>query len=141
MFSKSFVKRAGAAALSLVMAVSLVPCAGAVDPLVDESYYGTLDYYGGLTDGSVVKSYRLNGNMDLADVGSYTEVNNLTDRTEPTVEGERVTFHLTDESLKVAGRHERPVEVVFGVEATKAEPHKVKTGISSETEIEVLRLE
>ena len=100
MFSKSFVKRAGAAALSLVMAVSLVPCAGAVDPLVDESYYGTLDYYGGLTDGSVVKSYRLNGNTDLADIGSYTEVNNLTDRTEPEIEGDHVYFHLPGDGLK-----------------------------------------
>ena len=100
MFSKSFVKRAGAAALSLVMAASLVPCAGAVDPLVDESYYGTLDYYGGLTDGSVVKSYRLNGNTDLADIGSYTEVNNLTDRTEPEIEGDHVYFHLPGDGLK-----------------------------------------
>lgn len=100
MFSKSFVKRAGAAALSLVMAVSLVPFAGAVDPLVDESYYGTLDYYGGLTDGSVVKSYRLNGNTDLADIGSYTEVNNLTDRTEPEIEGDHVYFHLPGDGLK-----------------------------------------
>ena len=100
MFSKSFVKRAGAAALSLVMAASLVPCAGAVDPLVDESYYGTLDYYGGLTDGSVVKSYRLNGNTDLSDIGSYTEVNNLTDRTEPEIEGDHVYFHLPGDGLK-----------------------------------------
>ena len=100
MFSKSFVKRAGAAALSLIMAVSLVPCAGAVDPLVDESYYGTLDYYGGLTDGSVVKSYRLNGNTDLSDIGSYTEVNNLTDRTEPEIEGDHVYFHLPGDGLK-----------------------------------------
>ena len=100
MFSKSFVKRAGAAALSLVMAASLVPCAGAVDPLVDESYYDTLDYYGGLTDGSVVKSYRLNGNTDLSDIGSYTEVNNLTDRTEPEIEGDHVYFHLPGDGLK-----------------------------------------
>ena len=100
MFSKSFVKRAGAAALSLVMAASLVPCAGAVDPLVDESYYGTLDYYGALTEGSVVKSYRLNGNTDLADIGSYTEVNNLTDRTEPEIEGDHVYFHLPGDGLK-----------------------------------------
>ena len=100
MYSKAFVKRIGAAALSLTMAVSLLPMVRAADPIVDESYYGTLDYYGALTEGSVVKSYRLNGNTDLADIGSYTEVNNLTDRTEPVIEGDRVTFHLTDESLK-----------------------------------------
>lgn len=113
MYSKSFVKRAGAAALSLVMAAALVPMARAANPVVDESYYGTLDYYGALTEGSVVKSYRLNGNTDLADIGSYTEVNNLTDRTEPTVEGDRVTFHLTDDSLKnfyFEGKTDKPFE-------------------------------
>ncbi len=113
MYSKSFVKRAGAAALSLVMAASLLPWAKAAPPVVDESYYGTLDYYGALTEGSVVKSYRLNGNTDLADVGAYSEVNNLTDRTEPTVEGDRVTFHLTDDSLKnfyFEGKTDKPFE-------------------------------
>lgn len=100
MYSKAYLKRIGAAALSLALAVSLLPMVRAADPIVDESYYGTLDYYGALTEGSVVKSYRLNGNTDLADIGSYTEVNNLTDRTEPVIEGDRVTFHLTDDSLK-----------------------------------------
>jgi len=100
MFHKSFVKRAGALALSLVLSASLVPWSRAAAPVVDESYYGTLDYYGALTEGSVVKSYRLNGNTDLADVGDYTQVNNLTDRTQPEVEGDHVYFHLTDDSLK-----------------------------------------
>jgi HlyD family secretion protein len=43
---------------------------------------------------------------------------------------------LTDESLKL-GRRERPVEVVFVAADKKSEPRKVKTSISSETEIEV----
>ena len=113
MYSKTFVKRAGAAALSLVMAASLLPAARAASPVIDESYYGTLDYYGALTEGSVVKSYRLNGNTDLADIGSYTQVNNLTDRTEPVVEGDRVTFHLTDDSMKnfyFEGKTDKPFE-------------------------------
>ena len=100
MYRKSFVRRAAAAALSLTLAATLIPSVRAADPVVDESFYGTLDYYGALTEGSVVKSYRLNGNTDLADRGNYTQVNNLTDRTEPVVEGDRVTFHIGDSSLK-----------------------------------------
>ena len=48
----------------------------------------------------MVKSYRLNGNTDLSDIGSYTEVNNLTDRTEPEIEGDHVYFHLPGDGLK-----------------------------------------
>lgn len=42
---------------------------------------------------------------------------------------------LEDESIK---KHERPVEIVFAVVDKKAEPRRVKTGISSETEIEIM---
>ena len=101
MYRNRLLSRAGAAALSLMMLSSVLPAASAaVKPVVDESYYATLDYYGKLTEGSVVKSYRLNGNTSISDLGSYEEVNNLTDRTEPVVEGDRVTFTLTDPDLK-----------------------------------------
>ena len=145
MYSKVFVKRIGAAVLSLTMAVSLLPFARAAAPIVDESYYGTLDYYGALTEGSVVKSYRLNGNTDLADIGSYTQVNNLTDRTEPVIDGDRVTFHLTDDSLKnfyFEGKTDKPFrEMPFlisisykmnGVE-TDAEDMAGQTGLAEIT--------
>lgn len=42
-----------------------------------------------------------------------------------------------DPSLRI-GKRERPVEVVFTVTGGKAEPHRVKTGISSESEIEIV---
>ena len=101
MYRNRILTRAGGAALSLLMLTTLVPGASAaVKPVVDESYYATLDYYGRLTEGSVVKSYRLNGNTSISDLGAYEEVNNLTDRTEPVIEGDRITFSITDPELK-----------------------------------------
>lgn len=63
-----------------------------VSPAYDEAYYATLDYYGNLTEGSVVKSYTLNGATSLTDYGTYDEVTNLTDGTEPTTANGRTTF-------------------------------------------------
>ncbi|MCI2057705.1 MAG: hypothetical protein LKJ80_00645 [Oscillibacter sp.] len=83
-----------AAALSLTM----VPGAAAakigngVTPTFDEAYYATLDYYGNLTNGSVVKSYALNGADKLTDYGTYDSVNNLTDGTKPVTAGGATTF-------------------------------------------------
>lgn len=92
--------RLGAVTLTAALTAGLLaPSAGAVvKPVLDESYYGTLDYYGSLTEGSVVKSYRTNGNQTIIDKGSYDEVLNLTDRTEPSVGGNTVTFHLGEDA-------------------------------------------
>lgn len=93
---KTWGTRAGATSLSVLLLTScLVPTASAaVSPVLDEAYYGTLDYFGDLTEGSVVKSYRTNGNTVISDTGAYDEVVNLTDRTEAQVEGDKVTFDL-----------------------------------------------
>ncbi len=62
-----------------------------VSPTCDEAYYATMDYYGNLTEGSVVKSYAMNGVNKLTDYGTYDEINNLTDGTVPkTVDGKTV---------------------------------------------------
>ena len=58
-----------------------------VTPVYDEAYYATLDYYGNLMEGSVVKSYAMNGTAALTDYGVYDEVVNLTDGT-PAVMGD-----------------------------------------------------
>lgn len=63
-----------------------------VTPTYDEAYYATLDYYGNLKDGSVVKSYALNGAMSLTDYGTYDDVVNLTDGTAPVTAGAKTTF-------------------------------------------------
>lgn len=80
-------KRIPALILAVLMTTaSAVPTTAApidngVTPTYDEAYYATLDYYGNLTDGSVVKSYALNGSDRLTDYGAYDEVVNLTDGT------------------------------------------------------------
>lgn len=92
-------KSLGAGALAVLMLATVgCPTALAAQPVVDEAYYGTLDYYGALTEGSVVKSYFTNGNSVIQDTGSYDSVENLTDRTEPTISGDKVTFDLGAEA-------------------------------------------
>lgn len=92
-------KSLGAGALAVLMTATVAcPTALAAKPVVDEAYYGTLDYYGTLTEGSVVKSYFTNGNSIIQDTGSYDSVENLTDRTEPTISGDKVTFDLGAEA-------------------------------------------
>lgn len=78
-------KQSLALALAVLMtAASAIPASAApidsgVVPTYDEAYYATLDYYGNLLEGSVVKSYALNGADKLTDYGVYDEVVNLTD--------------------------------------------------------------
>ena len=90
-------------AFSLLMALLLaagyaVPAAAAepigdrVTPTYDEAYYATLDYYGNLLEGGVVKSYALNGATALTDHGVYDEVINLTDSTDPVTSDGVTTF-------------------------------------------------
>lgn len=87
--------------LALATAVALLatqPAAAAgtigdgVTPTYDEAYYATVDYYGNLTQGSVVKSYTLNGASQIVDYGTYNSVDNLTDGTAPSVSSGRVCF-------------------------------------------------
>ncbi|WP_374044809.1 hypothetical protein, partial [uncultured Oscillibacter sp.] len=73
-------------------AVAAEPIGDGVAPTFDEAYYATLDYYGNLTEGSVVKSYILNGAASLTDYGTYDDVVNLTDGTLPATSGGETTF-------------------------------------------------
>lgn len=94
-------RRLASAALSAVLTVSCaLPVYGA-DTVgdgrsvqCDEAYYATLDYYGNLAEGSVVKSYVLNGADEVSDYGTYESVSNLTDDTEPAEEGGRLVFRF-----------------------------------------------
>ena len=77
---------AGALTASLILPAAAAGAIGdGVSPTYDEAYYATLDYYGNLTEGSVVKSYTLNGASVLTDRGVYDQVVNLTDGTVPVV--------------------------------------------------------
>ena len=94
--------RAGSCALSALMVLGSIPAAAIGDGVTatyDEAYYAMTDYYGNLTDGSVVKSYRTNGIATLSDYGEYDEVINLTDGTMPARNGGMTTFRLDEKAL------------------------------------------
>lgn len=142
-------KRLFSLMLSAIMAVvCVVPAAAAkpigngITPTYDEAYYATLDYYGNLTDGSVVKSYTLNGASSLTDYGTYENIINLTDGTAPSVADGAATFHFDQENAPThfyfEGKTTAPFEVLpwtisitytlNGV-PTKAEDLAGKTGV------------
>ena len=91
-------KRGLAAALALVLSLFCALPAGASggQPDFDEAYYATLDYYGGLLDSSVVKSYITGGSDTIVDYGTYDEIINLTDDRQPAVDGGKLTFDFQD---------------------------------------------
>ena len=95
---KQWIAAATSAALTLSCVTSAFAAAPAVPvgdgrtPTVDEAYYATLDYYGNLTEGSVVKSYVLNGATSITDYGEYESVTNLTDSTAASAGAKQVAF-------------------------------------------------
>ena len=96
--------RAAAVALAAVLvAVSCIPVAAdakigdGVTASCDEAYYATLDYYGNLTEGSVVKSYALNGSRTVVDYGNYDQIVNLTDDIQPSTAGGKTVFQFNDQ--------------------------------------------
>lgn len=100
---KTVIRRTAAAVLCLGLLIGGVfPSAAdaGVQPVYDETYYATTDWYGNLTQGSVVKSYTLNGVTAVRDFGSYASLTNLTDGSEPEYEGGAAVFRTDD-----AARH------------------------------------
>ena len=112
-----------AAAMSAVLTLSCATPAFAAAPAVpvsdgrkmtcDEAYYATLDYYGNLTDASIVKSYVLNGATSITDFGEYESVSNLTDSTMPSEGAKRVAFDFADAApshFYFEGKTKKPYE-------------------------------
>ena len=101
---KSQIKRAVCAglAVSMVLSAGMEGLAAPGTPACDESLYVTMDPYGTVTETSVVKSYVLHGARQIVDHGTYRKINNMTDYSIPTVDGERVVF-----SLEEAPDHDR----------------------------------
>jgi len=92
---KSLLRRGLALTLTVLLTAGLAApalAAGPSAPTCDETYYATLDYYGGLLDSSVVKTYATYGNSQLVDYGAYDEVVNLTDGSLPIQDAGKVTF-------------------------------------------------
>ncbi len=113
-----------------------------VKPIYDEAYYAMTDYYGNLTDGSVVKSYTTNGAASLTDYGDYDEIVNLTNGLAPKTVGGRSVFTFDESGIPdhfyFEGKTAKPFEqlpwtlavhyTLNGV-AMKAEELAGKTGV------------
>lgn len=112
-----FVRRGAALTLALAFTAGLTSTALADGPVLspthDETYYATLDYYGGVLDSSVVKSYRTFGRDTITDYGVYDQVTNLTDDLEPTLGEGSVTFRLGENApsrFYFEGKTTKPLE-------------------------------
>ena len=138
-------RRASALAMSAALLLGSVPvCAvdDGVKPIYDEAYYAMTDYYGNLTDGSVVKSYTTNGAASLTDYGDYDEIVNLTNGLAPKTVGGRSVFTFGESGIPdhfyFEGKTAKPFEqlpwtlavhyTLNGV-AMKAEELAGKTGV------------
>ena len=137
--------RFGSCVLSALLALSSVPVSAVdngVSPVYDEAYYAMTDYYGNLTEGSVVKSYLTNGYSTLTDYGQYDEVLNLTDGTVPSSTGGMTTFRFdagtAPSHFYFEGKTTRPFEALPWTLAvsyklngvpTRAEELAGKTGV------------
>ena len=96
-------------------AAAVEPLGSGVMPTYDEAYYAMLDYYGNLTEGSVVKSYTLNGANSITDYGKYDSVNNLTDSTLHSTTGSKTTFDFGStppEHFYFEGKTTQPFETL-----------------------------
>lgn len=97
-FQSAHAKKTLSLTLSGVLLLGAVlPGASAADitPACDETYYATLDAYGGLVESSVVKSYRTYGSGTIVDYGAYEQVTNLSNDLVPSIENGKVSFSLT----------------------------------------------
>ncbi len=83
----SYIKRITAAVLAACMTVSLSVGSFAAMPqvAVDETAYVLTDYYGTVSDYSIVKGCDLNGNTTFADYGDYSAVVNMSTLDQPSL--------------------------------------------------------
>ncbi|MBC8584539.1 hypothetical protein [Youxingia wuxianensis] len=80
----------------MIVITILSPAVIAATPgvTVDEAMYVNLDYYGAVSDVSIVKSANLNGNTSYTDYGKYQKISNMTDFTQPLVKEDSITWEL-----------------------------------------------
>lgn len=83
--------------LSVSMLISTTTVfAGPPTVITDEAVYVNLDYYGKLSDISVVKSSNLNQNSEFTDYGNYESVTNMTNYAKPILTEEGVSWKLDE---------------------------------------------
>ncbi|MEL7566368.1 MAG: hypothetical protein AAGU27_16000 [Dehalobacterium sp.] len=93
-------KRCGLVALALIVSMTvsytlpIVGLAAAPAVTIDETVYVNLDYYGKLSDISVVKECRLNGNTQFQDYGQYKSVVNMSNYATPVLTSDSVRWEL-----------------------------------------------
>ena len=138
-------RRTTALAMCAVLLLGSIP-AFAVDdgvkPTYDEAYYAMTDYYGNLTDGSVVKSYTTNGAESLTDYGDYDEIVNLTNGLVPMTAAGKAVFQFAKDAIPdhfyFEGKTAKPfaqlpwtlaVHYTLNGVPTKAEDLAGKTGV------------
>ncbi len=66
----------------------------------DEAAYAKLDYYGKITDLSVVKGVSLNGINNFTDYGEYSKVTNMSSDLQPEINDDSVTWNIPGENDK-----------------------------------------
>ena len=101
--SRSF-SRFTASALALAMAASTVCpmnalAAGGAD--VSEKLYINMGYDGGIEKANVVKEIQFTTSDSYTDYGKYQEITNMTDRQEPAVSGDAVTWVRPEKGSKL----------------------------------------
>lgn len=65
----------------------------------DEAIYANLDYYGNISDISIVKGVSLNGVKEFTDYGEYKDVINMSNYTEPQLNDDSVTWNMKDSEM------------------------------------------
>lgn len=92
-------KKLIAMSVCLMMTTSAIPVKVYGSPAqvsTDEAVYANLDYYGDVTDLSVVKGVSLNGLKQFTDYGEYSNVTNMSGHSKPVIEDGSITWNLQD---------------------------------------------
>lgn len=70
------------------------------DISTDEAVYANLDYYGNISELSIVKGVSLNGVKEFTDYGEYKNVINMSNYVEPDLSDDSVTWNLGESQIK-----------------------------------------
>lgn len=94
---RNFPARLFAGVTAVMLAAGSVPVMAAEPQVsVDESVYVTMDYYGRITDTSIVKGCDINGNNKFLDYGAYSKVTNMSTNDEPKLTDDHVEWDLPE---------------------------------------------
>ena len=75
-----------------ILVAPMTAYAGQATADVDETLYLNLDYYGNISDATVVKGINFNGTSSYTDFGDYLKITNMSDEQKPEIKNGSVTF-------------------------------------------------